>query len=119
MPPSSQLLLPPPVVHRVTAALAPVSLGAANTPERDTILVPMARHGRYCPQKLLCRRTERPSTAPATPPGSPCPRALVTIYSAPDEHGDSSIFSDVQKVTIYLGAPILSNLLGVGSAWLP
>lgn len=63
---------PPPVVRRVTAALALVSLGAANTPERDTILIPMARPGRYCPQKLLCRRTECPSNPPVLPlsPGS-------------------------------------------------
>lgn len=40
----------------------------------------------------------------------------MTIYSAPapDEHGDGSIFSSVQKVPIYLGAPILSSPPGLG-----
>lgn len=56
------------------------------------------------------------NTPPPPASSSPCPQALVTIYSAPapDEHGDGSIFSDVQKVPIYLGAPILSSPPGVG-----
>lgn len=51
----------------------------------------------------LCCQQRSPRALPLSP-GS------VTIYSAPDERGDRSIFSSVQKVPIYLGAPVLSRL---------
>lgn len=56
------------------------------------------------------------SAGPCPVPPAPLPLSpgSVTIYSAPDEHGERSIFSSVQKVPIYLGAPILSRLPGVG-----
>lgn len=56
---------------------------------------------------------------PHNPPlHSPCPQALVAIYSmpAPDEHGARSIFRRAQEGPVCLGAPVLSPLPAVGSA---
>lgn len=66
------------------------------------------------PQQRCPHAGTEPGAAPVPPAPLPLSPGSVTIYSAPDEHGDRSIFSSVQKVPIYLGAPILSRLPGVG-----
>lgn len=76
------------------------------------------------PQELLLAPQPHPQEEgawqyPITPPlHSPCPQALVAIYSmpAPDEHGAGSIFRRAQEGPVCLGAPVLSPLPAVGSA---
>lgn len=62
------------------------------------------------------------TAAPLPPRALPLSPGSVTIYSAPDERGQRSIFSSAQKVPIYLGAPALTGAARRGEGggeWAP
>lgn len=99
----------------VAAVLALVGLAAAGCCwHRSGCLQSLGCRSCCWPSSLFCRRTDRAGSAPVMLP--PAPQAPVTIHSvpAPDEHGDSLMFSCAQKVPVYLGSPFLSDLPGIG-----
>lgn len=99
----------------VAAVLALLGLAAAGCCWRRSCNPRAAGAGAGPAASSAEGQAERGS-APVTVP--PRPQAPVTIHSvpAPDEHGDGSIFSCAQKAPIYLGAPVLSGLPGVGNS---
>lgn len=125
--PLPQLFLPPSrapprgPICCVAAALALMCLTAAgccrHKSECEAILGPTAHRSPCCPCSLP-RKDRTPQHCPSNSPLLPLsPGSRDNLFSSGSrwaQHRDGSIFSYVQKVPIYLGAPILSSFPWVG-----